>query len=70
MTLDSIQFTEIIAQSKRDELERTVERRRMLSQIDVPATGMHPRRAIASALMRLATIIDANAGSRAAAAAH
>jgi hypothetical protein len=68
--LDSIHFTEILAQSKREDIERKVRRQKLLAEIDAPDTGLHARQAIAGALMRLATIIDASATGREAATAH
>lgn len=68
--MDSIQFTEIFAQAKRDDIERALARQKLLAQIDERAVGLHPRQALAGALVRLAMIIDAGAGSRATATAH
>jgi hypothetical protein len=68
--LDSIQFAEIFAQSKRDDIERNVARGRLLAQIGERGSGLRVRQAIAGALVRLATIIDAGAGAHKPAGAH
>jgi hypothetical protein len=70
MLSESVLITEIFAETKRRDLERGVERQRLLADIGQQDTGLHPRRAVAGALVRLATLIDSNAGTRTAAAAH
>jgi hypothetical protein len=68
--LDSLQIAEIIAATKREEIERVVKRQRLLAEAGAPDTRLHPRQAIAEALMRLARVIDDGAGHRTAAPAH
>ena len=62
--LDSIQITEIFLQSKHDDIERVVQRQKLLAEIDRPKRGLRPRQAVASALMRIAMVIDESAGGR------
>ena len=62
--MDSIHFTEIVAQAKRDDIERAVQRQKLLAQIDAQKHGLRPRHAIAAVLMRLANVIDEGAGGR------
>jgi hypothetical protein len=68
--LENIQLTEIIATARRREIEHLAERRRLLAHLDPAPRAFQPRRAIAAGLVRLAMIIDASAGRRAAAGAH
>ncbi len=62
--LDGIQITEMVLRSKRDDIERVVERQKLLAKIDRPRRALHPRQAVAGALMRIAMVIDESAGGR------
>ena len=44
--LDSIQITEMFLQSKRDDIERVVQRQKLLAEIDQPKRGLRPRQAV------------------------
>ena len=63
--LESIQFAELLVQSRRDDLERVVHHQALLLQIHRPKRGWCPRHAFAHALMRLAVVIDKGAEGRA-----
>jgi hypothetical protein len=66
--LDHMQLTEILAASKRRELEQSIRHHRLLEDLEMPEAGVHPRQFVAGALVRLAMLIDAGAGRAAAAA--
>jgi hypothetical protein len=59
-------MTEIVAQAKVDDLKRAIERARVEAIIDAPASHLSVRGTLASALVRIAMFVDANAGRRAA----
>jgi hypothetical protein len=67
--LDSIQITEMFLQSKRDDIERVVQRQKLLAEIDQAKRGVRARQAVACALMRIARVIDESADGRIAAPA-
>lgn len=64
MMLDNMQVAEVLARAKQRDIERAVERYKLLAQIDAPKHSLHPRQAIAAVLMRLAMVIDEGAGGR------
>ena len=59
--LESSLATEIIAASKRDELERRIAARSLREAVREPASAGGVRRALAGGLVRLATCLDARA---------
>jgi hypothetical protein len=66
---DNPQFTELMAQSRRDAIEESIRRNHDLSIIGRPDRPFSVRGTLASALVRLALLVDGNAG-RAATIAH
>jgi hypothetical protein len=68
--LDNLLLTEVIATCKRDDLEHDIAHALLVSQAGRQSGGFHPRRAVAGALVRVAAVIDSNAGHGARATAH
>jgi len=63
---DNLLFTELIAQSRRDEIEEAIRHDHDISVIGRRDPRFSVRGTLASALLRLAMLVDANAGRRAA----
>jgi hypothetical protein len=69
--LENLLLTDIMANCKRDDLQRATEHALLVSLAGAPDAGFHPRRAVAVALMRVAALIDSNVAARGTtAAAH
>jgi len=68
--IDNLLFTELMAQSRRDAIEESIRHGHDLSIIGRRDPPFNVRGTLASALVRLAMLVDANAGRRAATIAH
>lgn len=68
--IDHLLFTELMAQLRRAAIEESIRHGHDLSIIGRQDASLSVRRTLASALVRLAMIVDANAGRRAATIAH